>query len=110
MTSGDTIYLKTHTGKHIDVEGTAVQARWNGQGGWQALTIEKAGGGSVQAGDTIYLKTHTGKHIDVEGTAVRARWNHKGGWQALTIEKAGVRLVGACQGSVCQSTVKVQSD
>ena len=40
LASGDTIYLKAHTVKHIDVEGTAVQARWDSQGNWQALTIE----------------------------------------------------------------------
>ena len=55
VNSGDTVYLKAHTGKHIDVQGTAVKARWNGQGGWQALTMEKAGGGAVYDGDIIQL-------------------------------------------------------
>ena len=56
VASGDTIYLKTHTGKHIDVEGTAVQARWNDQGDWQALTIEKAGVRLVGACQGVYIR------------------------------------------------------
>jgi len=67
----------------IDVEGSDVQARWVAHGNWQAITIEKEKGGSVNSGDLVYLKTHTGAHIDVEGEMVRARWNDKGSWQGM---------------------------
>jgi hypothetical protein len=87
--SGDTVFLKTLSGvgKHIDVEGTVVRARWESQGDWQALVIEKEGGGSVSSGDIVYLKAHTGAHIDILDESVQARWTDKGSWQALTIEK-----------------------
>jgi len=39
---GDTIFLRTHLGQHVDVQGDAVQARWSDQGLWQGLVIEKA--------------------------------------------------------------------
>ena len=38
---GETIYLRAHTGKYIDVEGTSVRARYDDKGDWQALIIEK---------------------------------------------------------------------
>lgn len=41
---GETIYLRSHTGKYIDVEGTSVQARYEEKGDWQALTIETVSG------------------------------------------------------------------
>jgi hypothetical protein len=87
--SGDTVFLKSRSGNgnHIDVEGSAVQARWESQGNFQALVIEKANGGNVNSGDTVYLKTHTGSHIDITDQGVQARWNDQGGWQAMVIEK-----------------------
>lgn len=87
--SGDSIFLKTRSGngKHLDIEGSTVQARWESRGNWQQLLIEKDGGGSIQAGDTVFLKAHTGAHIDVTGVDVQARWNEKGAWQALRIQK-----------------------
>jgi hypothetical protein len=87
--SGDIIFLKTLGGtwKHIDVEGSAVQARWESQGNWQAITIEAATGGSINAGDTVFLKTLSGAYIDVTGNKVQARWNEKGSRQELRIEK-----------------------
>merc|ERR1711907_571774 len=39
---GDSIFLQAHTGNLIDVQGTAVQARWSDTGDWQTLVIEKA--------------------------------------------------------------------
>ena len=46
ITAGDQIVLRTHTGRHIDVEGENVRARLDDQGGaLQRLTIEKLGGG-----------------------------------------------------------------
>jgi len=88
--SGDTVFLKTHSGvgEHVDIEGSAVQARWEARGNWQAIVIEKGhGDGSIHSGDAVFLKTHTGAHIDIVGIDVQARWNDKGGWQALVIEK-----------------------
>jgi hypothetical protein len=89
INSGDTVFLKTRSGKgkHIDVEGVAVQARWESHGEWQAIKIEKEISGTVYSGDVVYLKAHTGAHIDVLDGVVQARWNDTGFWQAMTIEK-----------------------
>jgi len=87
--SGDTIFLKTRSGNgnHIDVQGSAVRARWESRGNWQAMKILKKHGGSVHSGDLIYLRAHTGSQIDVTGEAVQARFDDQGTWQALVIEK-----------------------
>merc|ERR1719473_1000325 len=87
--SGDVIFLKTRSGKgnHIDVEGVRVRARWQSQGQWQALTIEKENGGPVYSGDVIYLKAHSGNHIDIVNGSVQSRWSDFGLWQAMKIEK-----------------------
>lgn len=39
---GDTIFLRAHTGKIIEVQGEAVQAHWDDLGEWQAMIIEKS--------------------------------------------------------------------
>lgn len=88
VNSGDTIYLKTHTGYHIEVEEENVQARWNDQGHWQGLIIEKADGGAVYSGDTVFFRTYKNRHIDVEGQYVRARYDDQGDWQEFVIEKS----------------------
>jgi len=85
--SGDTVYLKTHTGARIDVEFAAVKARWAEMGTWQGLRIEKPGGGAIHENDIVCFKAHTGKHIDVQDGAVRARWDDCGALQAFRIEK-----------------------
>jgi len=89
--AGDIVFLQTFagSGEHIDVQGTAVQARWVARGDWQALTIEKQGGGTIRSGDTVFLMSHTGAYVDVEGGSVQARWHDRGAWQGLTIEKLG---------------------
>lgn len=90
--SGDTVFLRAHTGAHIDVEDVVVQARWDDWGDWQKLFIErKDGSGAVMPGDTIFLRTHTGKMIEVEGDNVQARWDDKGRWQSLVIERSASR-------------------
>lgn len=83
------IFLKTRAGNgnHIDVEGTSVMARWQSHGNWQALTIQKNGGGAVHSGDIVYVQSHTGAYLDVQDTVVRARWAEMGDWQAMLIEK-----------------------
>jgi len=89
LLSGDIIFLKTRSGngKHIDIEGTAVQSRWESQGNWQAIIIEKEGGGSIRTGDAVFFRVHTGAYIDVTERTSQARWNDRGAWQAITIEK-----------------------
>lgn len=88
LQSGETFFVKVHTGRYIGINGTAVQARWNDHGTSQAIIIEKEGGGSINSGDTIFLKTSTGAHIDITGESqVQARWNDKGAWQSIIIEK-----------------------
>lgn len=88
ISSGDTIFLKAlSTGKHIDVEGTAVQARWTSHGTWQAITIHTKSSGTVTSGDVVYLKAHTGAYIDVLDGVVKARWEDMGDWQAMIIHK-----------------------
>merc|ERR1711962_781852 len=37
---GDKIFLRTHTGNHLDVETFNVQARFNEQGNWQRFTLD----------------------------------------------------------------------
>jgi len=88
INSGDTIYLKGHEGSHIEVQDKDVRARWNDQGNWQTLIIEKADGGAVLSGDTVFFTTHRNLHIDVEGEYVRARYGDQGDWQRFVIEKA----------------------
>jgi hypothetical protein len=92
--SGDTIHLVAHTENCLDVEGSAVQARWSDRGVLQKFRIEKNGEGAIFSGDTVFLKAHTGKYVDVLpwyiwwlGSAVAARYDGRGSWQALTIEK-----------------------
>ena len=87
ISTGDTVYLKAHSGKHLDIEDTSVQARWTDHGNWQKLIVEKDGNGAISTGDTIYLKAHTGKNLDIEGTSVQARWTEHGNWQKLIIKK-----------------------
>lgn len=84
----DAVFLKSHTGTFVDVQGMAVQSRWSSRGNWQKMFIvKKDGSGAVMPGDTIFLRTHTGKMIDVEGDAVQARYSDYGAWQALILEK-----------------------
>jgi len=89
--SGDTLFLKSRSGSghHIEVEGIDVRARWQERGGWQALVVEKTGGGPIHAGDSVFLKTHSGTFIDVEGVAVQARWREQETWQGFVVEKTG---------------------
>merc|ERR1712072_1021539 len=45
--SGASIHLLAHTGKHIEVEGNAVRARWTDRGQWQTFVIENYGGRAI---------------------------------------------------------------
>jgi len=89
--SGDAVFLKAHTGKMLDVQGSDVQARWTDYGNWQKMIIEKEGSGAIMPGDVIFLRAHTGNQIDVSGTIVQARWSEKGLWQSLVVEQATSR-------------------
>merc|ERR1712232_476152 len=85
--SGDEVFLESHTGMVVDVEGQAVRARWKDFGSWQKFIItRKDGSGPVMPGDMIFLQAHTGKMIDVQGSAVQARYVDHGHWQSLIIE------------------------
>lgn len=88
IASGDTVYLKcVVTNFHVDILGSAVRARHNDHGEWQAIVIyRKDGAGPVCDGDTIFLKGHQNAYVDVEGNLCQARWQDQGGWQELTIE------------------------
>ena len=77
-----------------------MQARYDDQGIWQGLIIEKADGGPVLSGDTVFFRTHTGYHLDVEGESVRARYDDQGAWQEFVIEKAGGRRMMAIGDSI----------
>jgi len=89
LQSGDTVYLKVHTGAHIHVQEEDVRADWNDHGSWQAMTIEKrTGSGPILADDVVCFRAHTGKHLDVVGDAVSARFTRFGfGYHALVVEK-----------------------
>merc|ERR1712093_808203 len=39
---GDSIFLRAHTRKFIEVDGVAVQARWYEEGEWQSLVVERS--------------------------------------------------------------------
>jgi len=71
----------------VDVQGTAVQARWPDQGWWQSLKIEKAGGGSLNSGDIVYLTSHTGALLGVENGVVAAQYAEKGAIQSFRVQK-----------------------
>lgn len=90
--SGDTVFLKAHTGNFVDVEGIEVQARWQDRGEWQRFYIErKDGSGAVLPGDTIFLRANTQKVVEVDGDKVQCRWDDLGMWQSLVIEKSTSR-------------------
>merc|ERR1711920_422630 len=97
---GDSIFLRAHTGKRLTVQGDRVHAKWDQQGSWQSLVVEREEGpGPVWSGDRIFLRAHTGKRISVQGDNLHAKWGNKGSWEeALTIERddanIGPLLVG----------------
>merc|ERR1712093_281264 len=39
---GDSIFLRAHTGKFVEVDGVEVQARWYEEGQWQSLVVERS--------------------------------------------------------------------
>lgn len=97
MMSGDSVYLLSTAGTHVDVEAddAIVQARWQDYGSFQRFKIENFGGRGIWSGDTIFLTSmHTSTMIDVESGIVRARWSHWGGWrQSLVIRKEGGGMI-----------------
>jgi hypothetical protein len=89
--SGDTIWLKAHTGRYLTVQNDEVHAKWDNRLAWEEFVIEKqsSDGTEIQSGDAIYLRAHTGKRLTVQGTTVHAEWDHQGSWQRFTLEKVG---------------------
>jgi len=87
--SGDVVYLKAHTGKHIEVEDHVVQARWTDHGIWQGLRIENEAGGAIHSGNVVILTAHTMKMLEVESETVKARFTDRGDWQKFVIQSSG---------------------
>jgi len=83
--TGDQIYLRGSEGKHIEVQDTLAQARYDDRGDWQRFTIEKDKEGNISSGDHVYLRSHTGKHLDVENEVAQARFDDHGDWQRFQI-------------------------
>jgi len=46
LVSGDTVFLQSNAGTYIDVEGDETRARWEDEGDWQALVLEKKDAGA----------------------------------------------------------------
>lgn len=87
ISSGDTVYLRTHTGKYVDVKDGLVRARYADRGAWQGLVLEKQNGGELRSGDNVYLRSQSGAHIHVTEEKVQARWRDSGLWQPMVIER-----------------------
>eukprot|EP00930_Biecheleria_cincta_P004250 TRINITY_DN10514_c0_g2_i2.p1 TRINITY_DN10514_c0_g2~~TRINITY_DN10514_c0_g2_i2.p1 ORF type:complete len:219 (+),score=47.60 TRINITY_DN10514_c0_g2_i2:90-746(+) len=92
---GDTIYIKTMTGRYVgEIDGTTklewVKARGTKKDENHAIKIEKMGDKEtpIENGDTVMLVLPNGQHMDVLGSAVRARhYDPRGQWQRITIVK-----------------------
>jgi len=87
--SGDTVLLKSWTGRRLTVQGSRVHASWRHAGAWQKFVIDAKGaeaGVPITNESTIFLTGHTGKRVDVNDGRVRARYSHKGAWQELALE------------------------
>jgi co-chaperonin GroES (HSP10) len=89
--SGDTIWLKAHTGNYVTVQDDEVHAKWQNRLSWEAFVIEKQPSEEIeiQSGDAIYLRAHSGKRVAAEGTVVHAKWANQGTWERFIIEKVG---------------------
>jgi ribosomal protein S28E/S33 len=88
LKSGDTIFLRAHTGRFITVEGQSIHAKWDNRLSWEAFVVERyAGAGPVHSGDALFLRAHTGNRVAVEGETVHAQWDNQGSWEQLVIEK-----------------------
>jgi len=89
---GDEIFLRSHTGLYLDVEGISVQARFTDQGppgGSQSFIIQGSGTGDgfVRSGDAVYLLAGTGQRLGVSGSFVHAERDFASGFQSFVIEK-----------------------
>merc|ERR1712032_728132 len=71
---GDTIFLRTFHGKYIDVDGSAVNARWADKGKWQEITVcpppsecgdVREDSAAISNGDTLLLRAHNGNFVAV---------------------------------------------
>jgi len=100
--SGDTVFLRTHTGKHIHVGEGATKLpalRWADHGKLQEMTIEKDGGGAISNGDIIYVRTHSQRYLDVDGDGtVQCRWDRHLGHSML--QEIGIERVDAGGGAI----------
>lgn len=108
--SGDAVYLRSHRGRLLGVQGVAVVAgcptwrqctQWHASGEFQKFVIERQeGDGAIMPSDVIFLRAYTGRMLDVEGDSVRCRWFDYGRWQTLKIEMAEPRRLIETSGDV----------
>ena len=62
---GSTITLRNAlTGRHLDVQGEVVRARWNDPGDWQRLVLQEG----EQGHSTVSLVAHTGCFLEASST------------------------------------------
>lgn len=95
---GDDVFLRSFRGTYLDVEGSAVQARWDDPGEWQRIKLCRADdsesssvaessddsgsesasesvSGSLSDGDVVRLKAHTGDYLGVSEVGLSAYSN-----------------------------------
>merc|ERR1712232_1531761 len=82
--SGDMVWLKSHNGALVHVQGTAVMANWGEYGDEQRFIIQKtSGSGAIKPDDLICLRAYNGRFVDVEGTEVQVRWLEPATWKHM---------------------------
>jgi len=68
---GDTVFLRTFHGRHVDLDKTKARARWADQGEWQRFVIcplvweDLQQRSPVTDGDTVRFLAHTGRFLSV---------------------------------------------
>lgn len=86
--SGDSLFLGSHTGMRLAVDGPKVDATGLHRERWEIFTIVKASGGvDIFSGDDILLKAHTGKYLSVEGSEVNAKYEEGLMWQTFRLAR-----------------------
>eukprot|EP00933_Yihiella_yeosuensis_P022099 TRINITY_DN17401_c0_g2_i1.p1 TRINITY_DN17401_c0_g2~~TRINITY_DN17401_c0_g2_i1.p1 ORF type:complete len:378 (-),score=38.02 TRINITY_DN17401_c0_g2_i1:120-1253(-) len=78
--SGDTVFLRTRSGRHLEVEGTngsIVTSRFDDHITWSEaqkfVLTRQLGDGEVLEGDNVFLRAHTGLAIVVQNEQLIAR-------------------------------------
>jgi len=88
VVSGDAVYLKTHSGNYLTVQGTDVDAKRAEVGPSQRFFMEMAGtpGQPMCPGDTVMFRSQSGKRLTVQAHRVHAAGDHKGSEQRFILE------------------------